>query len=121
MIELESHDFYHSVYVLNEKLYEEKVLESLKQIFSTSGKENDDKLRIMKLEQDALEKQQFINSRARKQVRPQQEHGVNIVNGEHQTVVDSTGMPLDMLLNRDYKYQLEVRERLHRYGMFSHM
>ena len=57
LIQLDNHDFFHCIMVTNEKQYQEKQLESLKLILSTDTAENQEKLKLMKLEQDAKDKQ----------------------------------------------------------------
>ena len=62
--------------VVNQVDYTEAQIDSLKKIFSSNADE--EKLRIMKLEQDAQAKQQSMQTLARKRVKP--DNGVRIIN-----------------------------------------
>jgi len=56
MLELRSHDFFHTLQVLNFKVYKDADVENLKKMFTSEGKDHEEKLRLMKLEQDAAAK-----------------------------------------------------------------
>ena len=82
-MEMQNDDFFHYMQVVNQVDYTEAQIDSLKKIFSSNA--DDEKLRIMKLEQDAQAKQQSMATLARKRVKP--DNGVRIINdkGEQRT------------------------------------
>ena len=97
---------------MNQKNYEKDQIENLKKVFSAEGQEHEEKLKLMKLEQDAAAKQQNSAAKARKQVmRPE---NANIVGGEHLANI----LP-NQYDNHQNKFIVETRERLERYKVFN--
>lgn len=123
MLQLDRDDFYQCIQVISQKDYEDQQIESLKHIFATDDAEYVEKLKLMKLEQDAQAKQRSMSTRATK--KPKLENmGVNIVSNDareyEQSLVEVHEQHMMEMINPFYKVQQETRERLTRYGILDY-
>lgn len=79
MVQLDQQQFYHCIQVINQKNYEEDQIENLRHIFSTQDDEYVEKLRLMKLEQDAQAKQKNMSTFAKKRIKPEGMQGIQMI------------------------------------------
>jgi hypothetical protein len=93
----------------------------LKHIFSTQDDEYVEKLKLMKLEQDAQAKQKNMSTFAKKRVKPESTQGIQMLSTgfkEPETnILEFHEQQMIEYVNPYYKLQVETRQRLTRYGI----
>lgn len=121
MLQLDNDQFYQCIQVIAQKNYEHDQIESLKHIFSTQDDEYVEKLKLMKLEQDAQAKQKNMSTFAKKRVKPENMQGIQMLSTgfkEPETnIIEFHEQQMIEYVNPYYKVQAETRQRLARYGI----